>query len=486
METWIYIIISIVAGLAAGCVLMKLFAARKETQLGVACAKAEAQAGHLAEQLAAAQERLAKDLAAQKADFEERLDDLTKNYEGRLDGLAKDYEKRLAEQKKTFDEEKDLLRQDHAMDLRRQGDAFKETAEKLKAEVKSATEDILRQRQEEFAASSKSSLDGLVNPLKASIEGMKAVFEENKEKQTEIKTVIEDHMKAIAAKSEAAKESADRLTQAMRHNSKVQGDWGEMILKDLLESMNLSDGVQFDTQPTLRDAKGRVIRNDNEARMRPDVILHMGDNRELIIDAKVSLSAYMDYANATNDEQREMALQLHIKSLRDHVKELSRKDYAAYIQPPKSTMDFVIMFVPNTGALWLALKREPKLWHQAMKENVYIADEQTLSAVLRVIDLTWRQIARQKNYEEVFRLANEMVKRVEAFQTQYDKIGEQLSKLHGVYEDGAKKLAPTGRSIITTANQIKGLEGKVVAPAKLPETTSASEEFTELKPIQDT
>ena len=135
METWIYIIISIVAGLAAGCVLMKLFAARKETQLGVACAKAEAQAGHLAEQLAAAQERLAKDLAAQKADFEERLDDLTKNYEGRLDGLAKDYEKRLAEQKKTFDEEKDLLRQDHAMDLRRQGDAFKETAEKLKAEV---------------------------------------------------------------------------------------------------------------------------------------------------------------------------------------------------------------------------------------------------------------------------------------------------------------------------------------------------------------
>ena len=458
METTIYIILAIALGFAAGFLLMKVLAAKKEASLEVERAKAETEKEHLAQQLKAEQERLANDLAAQKADFENRLEVLTA-----------DYEKRLTNQKNDFDQEKAHLRQDHADDLRRQGDAFRETTEKLKAEVKSATEDILKKRQEEFAASSKSSLDTLVNPLKATIEGMKAVFEENKEKQTEIKTVIEDHMKVIAAKSEAAKESADRLTQAMRHDTKMQGDWGEMILKDLLESMNLHDGAQYDSQPTLRDAKGNTIKNDKEARMRPDVILHMGDNRELVIDAKVSLSAYMDYVNATSDEAREIALQQHIKSLRDHVKELARKDYAAYIRPPKSTMDFVIMFVPNTNSLWLALKNQPALWHQAMKENVYIADEQTLSAALRIIDLTWRQLARQKNYEEVFRLANEMVKRVEAFQTQYEKIGDQLDKLHNVYEDGAKKLAPSGRSIITTANQIKGLESKVETPQVLPD-----------------
>jgi DNA recombination protein RmuC len=177
----------------------------------------------------------------------------------------------------------------------------------------------------------------------------------------------------------------------------------------------------------------------------------------------------MDYVNAENDDARQEALKLHIDSIQKHVKELSKKDYSSYIQAPKQKMDYVIMFVPHTGALWTALNAQPDLWRKAMEQNVFIADEQTLFAALRMINLTWTQIKQAENHKEVYKLANEMIKRVGMFLKNYDAVGKALKNARDAYEDGEKKLLDKGQSIVVTCNQLEALGAKQNANYPVPQ-----------------
>ena len=265
---------------------------------------------------------------------------------------------------------------------------FDETIAKVTSQMRDATAEMLKKRQEEFAATSNTSIGQIVNPLKETIDKMKEAMKENTIKQTEIGGEIKTQAINMMRQSEAAKNSADELTRVFRHAGRVQGNWGEIILDELLESQGLTKGVHYEIQSSIRDAAGDVVRNDDEHSMRPDVILHLDQKRDVIIDSKVSLTAFMDYVNAEDEASRQKYLKAHVESIRKHVKELSTKDYSSYVKPPKVKMDYVIMFVPNTGALWTAVGAQPDLWRNAMDNNVYIADEQTLFAALRIINLT--------------------------------------------------------------------------------------------------
>jgi DNA recombination protein RmuC len=269
--------------------------------------------------------------------------------------------------------------------------------------------------------------------------------------------------------SAEAKQSADELARVFKHKSKVQGNWGERVLEELLDSQGLQCGIHYERECVIRDAAGNVVKTDTGGYLRPDVILHLDDNREIIIDSKVSLTAFMDYVNAETEEARQDALKLHIDSIQKHVKELSKKDYSSYIQAPKLKMDYVIMFMPHTGALWTALNAQPDLWRKAMEMNVFIADEQTLFAALRMIHLTWRQIEQAQNHEKVYSLANEMLDRVGKFMKNYETIGKALEKAQEAYEDGGKKLCDRGQSIITTCNKLERLGAKQSAKNPIPQ-----------------
>ena len=188
--------------------------------------------------------------------------------------------------------------------------------------------------------------------------------------------------------------------------------------------------------------------------MRPDVILHLDERREIIIDSKVSLKAFVDYVNAESEVERQACLKAHLDSLRKHVKELAAKDYSSYVQPPKISAGYVIMFVPHLGALWTALNAEPDLWRWAADMNVYIADEQTLYGALKIVKLTWTQVAQAQNHEKVYALANEMIERVGLFMERYDALGKALSKATDEYDDGLKKLDVKGQSIINTSRKL--------------------------------
>jgi DNA recombination protein RmuC len=168
----------------------------------------------------------------------------------------------------------------------------------------------------------------------------------------------------------------------------------------------------------------------------------------------------VDYVNAENDVDRQTYLKAHIDSIKKHIKELAVKDYASYVQSPKVTAGYVIMFVPNIGALWTALKAEPDLWRKAAEQNVYITDEQSLYGALKIVSLTWTQVAQTQNHEQVYRLANEMIDRVGLFMEKYDAIGKALDKATSEYNDGKKKLMPQGQSIINTSNKLIKLGAK--------------------------
>ena len=382
------------------------------------------------------------------------------NLQTQLEKTKTDFEERIAQVKADSKELLATQERNHEQALKAQQARFDETMAKVSAQVKIATEDMLKQRQKEFAESSNTNLGQIVTPLRETIEKMKQTMSESTLKQTELSAAMKENLDNMMKHSAEAKQSADELARVFKHKSKVQGNWGERVLEELLDSQGLQCGIHYERECVIRDAAGNVVKTDTGGNLRPDVIMHLDTTREVIIDSKVSLTAFMDYVNAEVDDARQEALKLHIDSIQKHVKELSKKDYSSYIQAPKQKIDYVIMFVPHTGALWTALNAQPDLWRKAMEQNVFIADEQTLFAALRMINLTWRQIEQAQNHEKVYGLANEMLDRVGKFMRNYDAIGKALEKAQEAYEDGGKKLSDKGQSIITTCNKLERLGAK--------------------------
>ena len=348
----------------------------------------------------------------------------------------------------------------HKDALKTQKDGFDTTMEMVKAEMKGAAETMLKERQDEFSQTSRTSLANIVTPLQQSIKDMKEAMDKNSRSQIDLGGQMKVQLETMIRQSEAAKTSADELARVFKHESKVQGDWGETVLKELLDSQGLTQGIHYDTQFSIRDASGKVVKSEEGSMMRPDVILHLDSRREVIIDSKVSLTAFMDYVNAESDMDRNKFLKAHIDSIEKHVKELSVKDYSSYIQPPKVKMDYVLMFVPHSGALWTALNAQPDLWRKAMEKNVYIIDEQSLFGALKVINLTWTQIAQAENHKEVYRLADEMLNRIGQFMKHMDSLGKALKDADEAYDDCVKKLRDGRQSVTTTCMQLEKLGAK--------------------------
>lgn len=385
------------------------------------------------------------------------------------------HRKTLAAQETNFREAAARSEENHRQALAAQEARFQEILGRVTSELKNATEEMLKQRQQEFSQSSHRDIGQIVNPLRETIEAMRNAMNNSNLRQTELSSAMKEQIQMLMQQSEAARHSAEELARVFKHGSKVQGDWGETVLQELLDSQGLICGIHYDTQVTMRDANGQILKSEQGNMLRPDVILHLDHNREVVIDSKVSLTAFMDYINAESEEERSQYLKAHIDSLQKHVKELSVKDYSSYIHPPKTRMDYVIMFVPHSGALWTALNAKPDLWRNAMQQNVFIADEQTLYAALRIVSLTWTQIAQAENHERVYALANEMLDRVGQFMKKYQAIGKALDAAHKAYEDGDKKLQPSGQSILQTCAKLQKLGAKQSTTNPLPQLDNVDE-----------
>ncbi len=462
MEAILFILIGIVKGLLIGLLIARSKRQKLVTEIERLKWQQEAEKAN--------NETLCTSLKSQleeaKADSERRLAQSKSETEAHFEKLLKEKEKSSADALSAQEKR-------HSEAIAAQQARFDETLEKVAAQMRSATDEMLKQRQKEFAESSNTNLGQIVTPLRETIEKMKETMHNSTLKQTEMSSEMKANLENMMRHSEAAKQSADELARVFKHRSKVQGDWGERVLDELLESQGLTRGRHYDIQTTIRDASGNTVKSDSGSIMRPDVVLHLDNNREIIIDSKVSLTAFMDYVNAETEEERQQFLKAHVDSIQKHVKELSTKDYSSYIQPPKVKMDYVIMFVPHTGALWSALNAQPDLWRKAMESNVFIADEQTLFAALRIVSLTWRQIAQAENHEKVYALANEIIERVAMFMEKYNAIGKAIDNAAAAFEDGKKKLVPGGQSILNSCAKLEKLGAKQSKKHPLPQIGDA-------------
>ena len=452
----------------------RLDIAKREASERLEATKAEAQ-----QQLEATKKEASDLLAKTKAEAQQQLEAVKKEASEQLEATKKEAGDLLAKTKAEAEaqQQKALAEKDAAWNdiMKGQEQRFNETMARMSEQMKNATADMLKDRQKEFADSSNQQLGQIVNPLRETIDKMKQTMADTTLKQTEMSSVLKDNIERSMQQAMAAKKSAEELANALKHGSKVQGDWGEAVLDELLTSQGLVRGIHYDTQAVIRDAQGNTVHTDDGATLRPDVILHLDQRREVIIDSKVSLTAFLDYANADNEADRQRFLKTHIDSLQKHVKELSTKDYSAYVQPPKVRMDYVIMFVPHTGALWTALNAQPDLWRKAMEQNVFIADEQTLFAALRIISLTWTQIRQAENHEQVYRLANEMLDSVGQFMKKYTAIGKALKTATTAYDDAERKLQPSGQSILQTCAKLQKLGAKQSDKNPLPQLIDIDE-----------
>ena len=316
----------------------------------------------------------------------------------------------------------------------------------------------------------------ITQPLKDAITEMRKAISDNTKDHTEQTASLKEQLRLMMETGREMSEKAEGLANVLRRDNKVSGNMGEIILGDLLASQGLTEGIHYEVQARLLDEQGRPMKNDDTGReMQPDVILHYPQGQDVVIDSKVSLVAYQRYVNAETPEEKERALQEHIKSVRAHVTELARKDYSKYIKPPREAVDFVIMFVPFESSLQLALVNDPSLWREAFERKVFITGEQNLLGILHMIHIAWVQNQQAENQERVFGVAEQLLDRLGDFIQRYQKVGEQLEQVRKTYDFSVNKLNEGRQSVVQKANELKQLGAKENPNRRIPQTTDSLE-----------
>ncbi len=315
------------------------------------------------------------------------------------------------------------------------------------------------------------SMGTITQPLKDAISEMRKAINDNTKDHTAQTASLKEQLRLMMETGREMSEKAEGLANVLRRDNKVSGNMGEIILGDLLSSQGLTEGIHYEVQARLRDEQGRPLKNDDTGReMQPDVILHYPQGQDVVIDSKVSLVAYQRYVNAETPEEKERALQEHIRSVRSHVTELARKDYSRYIKAPREAIDFVIMFVPFESSLQLALVNDPSLWREAFERKVFITGEQNLLGILHMIHIAWVQNQQAENQEKVFGVAEQLLDRLGDFIQRYNKVGEQIEQARRAFDFSTNKLNEGRQSVVQKANELKSLGAKDNPNRRIPAT----------------
>ena len=332
---------------------------------------------------------------------------------------------------------------------------MKSQLELIKEQMQTTSEKVLKMRQEELGAQNKEQVSKIIDPLQKSLKDMQEALDKTKEQQTEALTRLDETIKINMQKSAAIGETADRLTRALTGEVKVQGNFGELKLKQLLEDLELKEGEQFDTQETLKDKGGKGLKGDDGKGLIPDFILHFPNNRHVVVDSKMSLTDYERYMNAEDGTPEKSGyLKAHIDSIRAQVKRLAKKEYTRYLPEGYNRLNFAIMYVPIEGALNLALLNDATLWREAYDEGVMILGPQTMYMNLRVLEMMWTQVRQLENQQAMMDAANTVIERVQDFGTRFQDVESSMN-------DTIKKMtklkittADSGQSIITAARNL--------------------------------
>ena len=391
----------------------------------------------------------AKQGSEQVKQLENRLEMLLNDCDAKS-SLIIDWERKLYKSESELKiAQNEIITKTKALDEQQKN--VKQIQEQFKSEFKNLATDILEEKSRNLSESSQKSINELLSPLKIKIDEFKTQIQNNYVKETSERFSLAKEIKQLASLNSQLTMDAQNLTKALKGDSKIQGDWGEMILENILEQSGLSKGREYFVQESFD--------NNDGGKSRPDVVVHYPGKRCVIIDSKVSLTNYEQYISASKDSEREEALKKHIISVSKHVKELSDKNYQDLLKDCKSP-DFVMMFLPIEPAYLLAIQNSPNLWQNAYKNKILLISPTNLIAALRMIRELWYQDKQNKNVAEIAKESGALIDKFVGLLEDFDKIEKAISNLDKTYTDARKKLHTGKGNLIGRAEKIRKLGAK--------------------------
>ena len=328
----------------------------------------------------------------------------------------------------------------------------------LKAQFENLAHRIFEERGKQFAEHNKISIESLVAPLKLQLGEFKNRVEHVYDNETKDRISLREEIVSLRRDTQKMNQEALNLTRALKGDHKTQGNWGEMILEKVLEQSGLRKGIEYETQASLRDEDNRMFK--------PDVIIRLPDNKDVIIDSKVSLVAYERYCSAEEDHQRIEALKQHTEAVRNHIKSLSSKDYSSL--KGLRSLDFVLLFMPIEAAFMAAFQADEKLFSDAFEHKIVVVTPTTLLATLRTIQNIWRYEQQNENARLIADKASSLYDKIRGFAEDIEKLGNQLSTVHKTYDGIVNKLSTGNGNLLRQASAFEELGVKV--KKKLPKS----------------
>lgn len=315
--------------------------------------------------------------------------------------------------------------------------------ETFRMQFKNLATEVLGEQTQRFRQNSQESLDVLLKPFRENITDFRKRVEEIYTVQTSQRGELKNELQNLMELNRRITTETTNLTNALKGNSKVQGDWGEMLLETILESSSLSKGIHYHTQYNIKDEQGRNLR--------PDVVLHLPEKKDIVIDSKVSLTAFVAYSSTDQEQERRRHLTAHIASVRQHVTELGRKEYQRQLNSP----DFVIMFIPNEPAFLAALQHDPGIWADAYDKKVIISSPTNLFALLKLVADLWKYSDQDKNSKEIAACGLKLYEQAVAFTSSLEGIGVALDKARDAYDDACKRLSRGNDNIVRVGQRLQ-------------------------------
>lgn len=379
--------------------------------------------------------------------FRNQINSLKNYYERQIAETKENNENQLAAAKEANEKQLEAIKELNKVQLETQVKLIKE-------QIQTTSENILKRRQDELGTANKEQVSKIVSPIEQSLEEMRKALHQNQKDHQEALNRLDATIKANMENSASLGESADRLTRALTGEVKVQGNFGELKLKQLLENLGLKDGEQYSSQVHLRDKLGNLIKDDEGKGLIPDFILHFPNNREVVVDSKMSFTAFERYVNCEDPAEQSKHLKEHIISVRAQVERLAKKDYSKYLLEGYSKLNFVIMYIHTDAALNLALLNDTSLWKEAYDKGVLILGPQTMYMNLRILELMWTQNRQIHNQEAMIKAANTIIDRTQDFAIRFADVEKKMSDTVKSMNHLKVTTADSGQSIITAAKSL--------------------------------
>jgi Uncharacterized protein conserved in bacteria len=326
---------------------------------------------------------------------------------------------------------------------------IKEQMETLKLTFEKSATELFEKRSKDLNESNTNSMSSIIDPLKEQMKHFKDEVEAAKKQSSDDSAALKERIRELMQQSVSLGQEADNLAKALRSNNKIQGNWGENHLINILEKAGFHRGEDFETQVLLRDTGGSALKNEQtDEKMIADVVLHFPDGKCVIMDSKVSLDGYIDYMNAESDEERTAADKKHLESVRRHIDELSAKEYSAYMKRTnKDALQYMIMYIPVEGAFQLFFQNHQEEWHKAYDKQIIITSDLYVLTMLKVIQMAWGEYKRNKNYDKIMDASRILLERVYGFTKSFDEIGKGIDKMQKSFSDASKRLHEGPKSI---------------------------------------